>query len=323
MAVLKFKNQEGEWVTLTNYTVNPKDCYYVYIELDYKLPAEGAVTATINQEESDLTTFIDILDHIPYNPVEIFAKYGSSNYKLIPIKLKDDTGGGSSTGMAFLYYNEDTNKLCLVQLPADASSTRTTFTVKAINYYSLSVANSSTLGGVKSSITGTTPDRDYSVEVNSDGTMKVNVPWTDTTYSVATTSSDGLMSSTDKTNLDTLVHRQLIGEFTYKILADPLGQNYSFEIDKENSWISANNGLTMNDSGSSAFDPVTEFPVIVIGTYNASGEVPSVETMTGMSKEDLVATSSIDPVSRSIKISLSGFRYTGDDFRNLKVKMYK
>ena len=53
--------------------------------------------------------------------------------------------------------------------------------------YTLPVATASVLGGVKSATTGTTPERDYSVEINADGTMKVNVPWTDanTTYNVA------------------------------------------------------------------------------------------------------------------------------------------
>ena len=41
-------------------------------------------------------------------------------------------------------------------------------------------ATSTKLGLVKSSTTGTAANRDYNVEVNSDGTMKVNVPWTDT-----------------------------------------------------------------------------------------------------------------------------------------------
>lgn len=45
--------------------------------------------------------------------------------------------------------------------------------------YSLPIATSTILGGVKSSTTGTTSGRDYKVQVNSDGTMKVNVPWTD------------------------------------------------------------------------------------------------------------------------------------------------
>lgn len=41
------------------------------------------------------------------------------------------------------------------------------------------------LGLVKSTTTGTTANRNYNVEVNSDGTMKVNVPWTDTHYTNA------------------------------------------------------------------------------------------------------------------------------------------
>ena len=54
----------------------------------------------------------------------------------------------------------------------------------------------SAIGGVKSSTTGTVSGRDYSVQINADGTMKVNVPWTDTntTYSVfkgATASTAG------------------------------------------------------------------------------------------------------------------------------------
>ena len=56
-----------------------------------------------------------------------------------------------------------------------------------------SAATSSALGLVKSSTTGTTANRDYNVQVNSDGTMKVNVPWTNTTYGIATTSTAGLV----------------------------------------------------------------------------------------------------------------------------------
>lgn len=41
-------------------------------------------------------------------------------------------------------------------------------------------ATSTTPGLVKSTATGTTANRDYNVEVKDDGTMKVNVPWTDT-----------------------------------------------------------------------------------------------------------------------------------------------
>ena len=72
--------------------------------------------------------------------------------------------------------------------------------------YTLPIASASALGGVKSATTGTTSGRDYNVQVNSDGTMKVNVPWTDTntTYNVATSSDNGLMSAADKSKLDNI-----------------------------------------------------------------------------------------------------------------------
>lgn len=72
--------------------------------------------------------------------------------------------------------------------------------------YTLPIASSTILGGVKSSTTGTTSGRDYNVEINSDGTMKVNVPWVDTntTYNVVTETANGLMSSTDKSKLDNI-----------------------------------------------------------------------------------------------------------------------
>lgn len=72
--------------------------------------------------------------------------------------------------------------------------------------YTLPIATANTLGGVKSSTTGTASGRDYNVEINSDGTMKVNVPWVDTntTYNVVTETANGLMSSTDKSKLDNI-----------------------------------------------------------------------------------------------------------------------
>lgn len=66
----------------------------------------------------------------------------------------------------------------------------------ANNYtYILQTATATILGGVKSKATGTTANRDYNVQVNSDGTMKVNVPWTDnnTTYGVVSTTAAGLV----------------------------------------------------------------------------------------------------------------------------------
>ena len=65
-------------------------------------------------------------------------------------------------------------------------------------------ATDSALGGV---MIGYVKDRkNYPLELDEYGKGFVNVPWTDTntTYEVATTSADGLMSSEDKTKLDGL-----------------------------------------------------------------------------------------------------------------------
>ncbi|WP_297931192.1 hypothetical protein [uncultured Coprobacter sp.] len=59
----------------------------------------------------------------------------------------------------------------------DFDSGTVIFTVQTRS--SVPIATTSVLGKVKSSTTGTTSGRDYKVQVNTDGTMKVNVPWTD------------------------------------------------------------------------------------------------------------------------------------------------
>lgn len=70
------------------------------------------------------------------------------------------------------------------------------------NKYTLPKASSSALGGVM--IGYTTNGKNYAVLLDTNGKMYVSVPWTDTntTYSVATTSANGLMSAADKTKLN-------------------------------------------------------------------------------------------------------------------------
>lgn len=65
---------------------------------------------------------------------------------------------------------------------------------------SIPQASSSALGGIK--IGYSDNGRNYAVELDSSGKAYVNVPWTDTTYNVATTSANGLMSSGDKYKLN-------------------------------------------------------------------------------------------------------------------------
>lgn len=66
--------------------------------------------------------------------------------------------------------------------------------------YSLPTSTASVLGGIK--VGYTTSGKNYKVQLDASGNAYVSVPWTDTTYSAATTSANGLMSSTDKSKLD-------------------------------------------------------------------------------------------------------------------------
>ena len=85
---------------------------------------------------------------------------------------------------------------------------RTKYKLPTPETYSLSIATTTTLGGVKSTKTGTTADRNYNVEVNSDGTMKVNVPWENTEYTlpIATTTVLGGIKAGNAENNFTANH---------------------------------------------------------------------------------------------------------------------
>ena len=132
------------------------------------IPVLGASTAVANATSSVSNPYLNI--------VENSAKSGG-------IQIK---GGGATTVSAING---------VITISSTDTDTNTTYTT----------ATSSTLGLVKSSTTGTASNRDYNVQVNSDGTMKVNVPWTDTntTYSVfgksGSTASTGLVPKPDTT----------------------------------------------------------------------------------------------------------------------------
>lgn len=107
------------------------------------------------------------------------------------------------------------------------NSTNDSITISASSSsYSLPLASNSTRGGIKlsSSTQGGTPNgitttsgRTYAVQVNSNEQAVVNVPWTDTntTYSEATTSTSGLMSSSDKTKLNNLSSNMIKSRNSY------------------------------------------------------------------------------------------------------------
>lgn len=116
---------------------------------------------------------------------------GNASTATTATKLGTSTVGGTTTP---IYLNNGVPTALSYTLgksvPSDAKFTD----------HEYSTATSSVLGLVKSSTTGTMANRNYAVEVNSDGTMKVNVPWEK--YIAATTEANGLMSSADKTKLN-------------------------------------------------------------------------------------------------------------------------
>lgn len=79
------------------------------------------------------------------------------------------------------------------------------------NKYTLPTASDSALGGVKTGYTQS--GKNYPVQL-SNGKMYVNVPWSNTTYGEATQSAAGLMSATDKTNVDK--YKSALGSVTGK-----------------------------------------------------------------------------------------------------------
>lgn len=82
------------------------------------------------------------------------------------------------------------------------------------NNYVLPEATKTELGGVRLANNArliqtpnlsTATGRYYGVIMNHEGKLMVNVPWTNTTYSNATTSTAGLMSAADKTKVDEIM----------------------------------------------------------------------------------------------------------------------
>ena len=154
--------------------------YLVASRFDYsESPSANYYFIKIN-----LTTNILYLEDFGILTSKEFEDFKSSEFAQ---KVDKEDGKGLSQEN---YTTEDKQKLDRIESGA--------------NKYQLPTANTSILGGVKSSTTGTTSDRNYNVEVNSDGTMKVNVPWTNTTYNKASSSEDGLMSKEDKQLLSEL-----------------------------------------------------------------------------------------------------------------------
>jgi hypothetical protein len=130
-----------------------------------------------------------------------YANYGNS--------ISNKPSGVSQFALHVLLENYDSSTIQVlysknkIYTRAYESSSWSSWTeIGAGGITSIPQASSSALGGIK--IGYSDNGRNYAVELDSSGKAYVNVPWTDTntTYNVATTSANGLMSSSDKSKLN-------------------------------------------------------------------------------------------------------------------------
>ena len=115
---------------------------------------------------------------------------GSEKVVGVPLAEPRTTGGRPNPGQNGFMRSSDKAKLDGI---ADGA-----------NNYTLPTASASVLGGIL--IGYGTSGRNYAVLLDGSGKAYVNVPWTDTntTYDLATSTKNGLMSKNDKNKLDTL-----------------------------------------------------------------------------------------------------------------------
>ena len=117
------------------------------------------------------------------------------------------TGGGQSSGdMLASDYDSDYDVKNAGGIKAYVSSQALTGEKGVIVSNGKVKANlkDETQSALQSATIQSAQNRQYAVNLDSNGNLSVNVPWVNTEYSAATTSADGLMSSTDKTKLNGL-----------------------------------------------------------------------------------------------------------------------
>ena len=119
--------------------------------------------------------------------LEPYAKTEYVNTKLAT-KVDKENGKGLSTND---FTTVEKNKLASIS--------------EGANNYSLPLAEPDLRGGVKIGYNTNSSNRNYAVQLSNEQ-MYVNVPWTDTntTYGLATSTTDGIMQASDKAKLDSI-----------------------------------------------------------------------------------------------------------------------
>lgn len=183
--------------------------------------------------------------------VDALPDPGSAEDNVIYL-IKDNTASGSDNNVYTEYI--------LVSPEGGSPVLEALGTIQTkVEPYILPKASNDTLGGVKTGYTES--GKNYGVKVDSNGKMFVLVPWTDTTYSNATSSAPGLMSSADKSKLDGLNNYTLPTTSAsalggVKVGYTTNGKNYKVQVDKSGNayvnvpWTDTN--TTYNEATTSA-----------------------------------------------------------------------
>lgn len=137
-------------------------------------------------------------------PVQVLiwgAIGGNKSTRIVPY-VYEETVENSTYGGFVAFVSHLNGRVYTIKITEDTSGQLSIEANDVESSSELSAATSDNLGGIK--IGYTTSGKNYPVQLDGSDKAYVNVPWTDTntTYDLATTSANGLMSSIDKTKLD-------------------------------------------------------------------------------------------------------------------------
>lgn len=216
-------------------------------------------------------------DSKPSSPFDILYYYGSTYSVPILYTIYLDNNKNVTLSPKITNYTLDggTNTHHKVELSVEYNGTRYILAIEEKPDKTLScekreeviggefpVATSDNLGGIK--VGYTAAEKNYPIQLDASDKAYVNVPWTDTTYSPATQSANGLMSSGDKKKLDRY------GSKTTATTVSNLDANYeNIEI----SDLSANASLSVNLTGT-AYDTWS----IYVAIYCSSARTITIPT---------------------------------------------
>lgn len=176
---------------ITKFTIDSNDDQTADMAIEQTTQDNSSVVLSNSTKKITLPVDINVENNDPY--IWVQEKDASTNIiknKWVSYATRNSYGLLSAEDKTDLDLNttnrhSHTNKNILDNTTASfttALETKLNGIEQSANRYTLPTATSIILGGVKSATTGRTQGRDYKVEVNTDGTMKVNVPWENTTY---------------------------------------------------------------------------------------------------------------------------------------------